>query len=535
MTETLVIRLFGGFSVTRNGERIPGLHLREGERLLAYLTLHHSTPITYRTLAGLFWPSEARSESGEFPSTRQAIYALRQHLGDDAGILASVGKGVVQLNLDGVDCDLLAFDTLAASTEPQDWQRALALAEAPLLEGWSEAWVVEARQRRARIAQRLRERTAATPAETITLEPTGGAVLPGSRFYIERPADHTFAEAITRRDSIVLIKGPRQIGKTSLLARGLEQARQQGTRVVLTDVQALPEACLATPDVFFRFLARTLALELELPFHPADDWPDDLPPQTNLEMFLQSRILAAEPSPVIWALDETDRLLSSPFASDIFGLFRSWHNRRALKPTSAWSRLTLAIGYATEAHLFILDANQSPFNVGTRATLSDFTRGQLSELNQRYGSPLATPRALERLHALTAGHPYLARCCFDALTRRVATLEHLESEGSRDEGPFGDHLRRLLSGVQASPELAESLQKLLRGKPPLPLEHFYRLRSAGIIVGESVEAATLRCALYHDYFSRHLGSETLSPSPMRERESGVTTRSRDDGSSGGAR
>nr|WP_309694211.1 AAA-like domain-containing protein [Armatimonas sp.] len=503
----LTMRLFGGFSVTRDGVSVPGLHLREGERLLTYLALHHSTPMTYRTLAGLFWPSEARNESGEFPSTRQVIYSLRQHLGDDAGMLTSVGKGVVQLNLDGVDCDLLAFDTHAVSPEPQDWQKALVLAEAPLLEGWSEVWVVEARQRRARIAQRLRERTSATsPTETVALETTGGAVLPGSRFYIERPADREFAEAIARRDSIVLVKGPRQIGKTSLLARGLEQARQQGTRVVLTDIQALPETCLATPDVFFRFLARTLALELEIPFHPADDWPEDLPPQTNLEMFLQSRILAADPSPVIWALDETDRLLSSPFASDIFGIFRSWHNRRALKPTSSWSRLTLAIGYATEAHLFILDANQSPFNVGTRATLSDFTLSQLAELNQRYGSPLATQSSLERVHALTAGHPYLTRCCLDALTSRTATLEHLESEGSRDEGPFGDHLRRFLSGVHASPELAASLRTLLSGTPRVPIDHFYRLRSAGIIAGESADAVSLRCRLYQDYFARHLNS-----------------------------
>lgn len=506
VTETLTIRLFGGFSVTRGGLSVAGLHLREGERLLAYLLLHKGTPITYRTLAGLFWPSEARSESGEFPSTRQAIYSLRQHLGDDAGMLASVGKGVVQLNLDGVDCDLLAFDTLAASSDPQDWQKAVTLAEAPLLDGWSEAWAVEARQRRARLTQRLHERTAKAPTELVSLEPTGGAVLPGSRFYIERPADPVFAEAVARRDSIVLVKGPRQIGKTSLLARGLEQARQQGTRVVLTDVQAIPEACLATPDVFFRFLARTLALELEIPFHPTEDWPDDLPPQTNLEMFLQSRILAADPSPVIWALDETDRLLGSPFASDIFGLFRSWHNRRALKPTSAWSRLTLAIGYATEAHLFILDANQSPFNVGTRATLADFTLAQLAELNLRYGSPLATQSSLERVHALTAGHPYLTRCCLDALTGRTATLEHLESEGSRDEGPFGDHLRRLLSGVHASPELAASLRTLLSGTPRVPIDHFYRLRSAGIIVGESADTVSLRCHLYQDYFARHLYS-----------------------------
>lgn len=505
MTESasprLSLRLFGGFSVTRAGAPVAGLHLREGERLLAYLALHHGTPIPYRTLAGLFWPSEARADSGEFPSTRQAIHALRQHLGGDAEILASVGKGVVQLNLEGVDCDVVLFDALVGSG---DEQRALALAEAPLLDGWSDSWAAEARQRRNRVVERLRERAAPPAPEAVVLEPTGGAVPPDSRFYIERDADAEFAQAIARRDSIVLVKGPRQIGKTSLLARGLEQARRQGSRVVLTDVQALPEACLATPDAFFRYLARTLALELEIAFHPADDWPDDLPPQTNLEMFLQTRILAAAPSPVLWALDETDRLLSSPFASDIFGLFRSWHNRRALKPGSAWSRLTLAIGYATEAHLFILDANQSPFNVGTRTQLADFTRAQLAEMNRRYGSPLATESAIERVLALTAGHPYLTRCCWDALTRRSATLEHLESEGGRDEGPFGDHLRRLLSGIQASPEIADSLRTVLAGTPRLPLDHFYRLRSAGVIAGESADAVRMRCRLYQDYFARHL-------------------------------
>ncbi|WP_394795910.1 AAA-like domain-containing protein [Armatimonas sp.] len=83
-------------------------------------------------------------------------------------------------------------------------------------------------------------------------------------------------------------------------------------------------------------------------------------------------------------------------------------------------------------------------------------------------------------------------------------MEHLESEGSRDDGPFGDLLRRLLSGVHTSPELATSLRTLLSGTPRLPLDHFYRLRSSGIITGESADAARLRCHLYQDYFTRHL-------------------------------
>jgi len=31
----------------------------------------------------------------------------------------------------------------------------------------------------------------------------------------------------------------------------------------------------------------------------------------------------------------------------------------------------MAIAYATEAHMFITDMNQSPFNVGTRLSLAD--------------------------------------------------------------------------------------------------------------------------------------------------------------------
>ena len=44
----------------------------------------------------------------------------------------------------------------------------------------------------------------------------------------------------------------------------------------------------------------------------------------------------------------------------------------------------MAIAYATEAHLFITDVNQSPFNVGTRLTVEDFTLSQVADLNERY-------------------------------------------------------------------------------------------------------------------------------------------------------
>ena len=72
-------------------------------------------------------------------------------------------------------------------------------------------------------------------------------------------------------------------------------------------------------------------------------------------------------------------------------------------PTS-WSRLTLAIAYATEAHLFISDLNQSPFNIGTLVSLEDFTLSQVAELNRLYGSSLRTDEDLRRYFELLNGH-----------------------------------------------------------------------------------------------------------------------------------
>jgi DNA-binding winged helix-turn-helix (wHTH) protein len=71
------------------------------------------------------------------------------------------------------------------------------------------------------------------------MEPTqpGGALPLYSRFYLERDTDQEFRTALARRDSLVLVKGARQIGKTSLLARGLQQAREAGAAIVLTDFQ----------------------------------------------------------------------------------------------------------------------------------------------------------------------------------------------------------------------------------------------------------------------------------------------------------
>jgi serine/threonine protein kinase len=336
------------------------------------------------------------------------------------------------------------------------------------------------------------------------LEPVGGAVPLDSGFYLVRPTDEKFRTAITRQDSIVLVKGARQVGKTSLLARGLDQARQSGAMVVLTDLQNISADSLASVEKLLLTFADSFADQLDLNVFPSEVWKPNRSPVTNFEQYLRREVLVNVMAPIVWGLDEVDRLFTCPFGSEIFGLFRSWHNKRALDPAGPWRRLTLAIAYATEAHLFITDLNQSPFNVGTRLMLEDFTFEQVDEINKRYGSPLKEDEQVARYFRLVSGHPYLVRRGLYEMVTNNLDLPALEAQSDHDEGPFGDHLRRMLFSLTPDRELCDVVRGMLQGKGCPTPESFYRLRSAGLVLGDSARDARLRCQLYATYFERHL-------------------------------
>src|SRR6185369_6457160 len=178
----------------------------------------------------------------------------------------------------------------------------------------------------------------------------------------------------------------------------------------------------------------SIAEQLDLSVFPQDVWDERRGPNVNFERYLRREVLAKLNAPLVWGLDEVDRLFTCSFGSEVFGLFRSWHNERALDPTGPWSGMTLAIAYATEAHLFITDMNQSPFNVGTRLALEDFTRDQVAELNRRYRSPLKNDAELGRFVQLVAGHPFLVRRALHEMLTQPLDIAALEAQADRDEG-----------------------------------------------------------------------------------------------------
>lgn len=335
------------------------------------------------------------------------------------------------------------------------------------------------------------------------LEPLGGAMPLGSRFYVVRQADVEFDQATGRRDSIILLRGARQVGKTSLLARGLQRARDAGFRVAISHFQGFNAGHLESAEAFLLALAEDLVEQLDLDISPSAEWNRNRGPNPNFRRFLRRDVLERLDRPLLWGMDGVDRLFDAPFATDVFGLFRSWHEERALEPGGPWGVLTLTLVYSTEAHLLISDLNQSPFNVGTRVEMYDFTREQVADLNRRYGKPLRSDEDLNRFHGLLNGHPFLVRQGLHALTSRPANLAALEA-GIGAGDVFGPHLRRLLMLVEREPPVRAAVLSVLAGGPCPSTDLFYRLRSAGILSGDGPRSARLRCSLYELFLRENL-------------------------------
>lgn len=72
-----------------------------------------------------------------------------------------------------------------------------------------------------------------------------------SKFYIERQLDRIALETIERQGVTVTIKGPRQMGKSSLLNRTMQAARKAGKQVVFLDFQLFEAQALKDSELFF--------------------------------------------------------------------------------------------------------------------------------------------------------------------------------------------------------------------------------------------------------------------------------------------
>jgi hypothetical protein len=332
-----------------------------------------------------------------------------------------------------------------------------------------------------------------------------GTIRLDSPFYVRRREDAILERCLAQQGSTVIVKGPRQSGKSSLLARAHALSKREGRQSVYLDFQNFDASQLESLGSTLQAMAARIVRSLKATVRPADVWDSELlGDKGSFAAFLE--VLLGDPGspPIVLLLDEVDRLFDQSYRGDFFAAVRGWHNNRATD--DLWEGLHLVLGHATDPALWIENLNESPFNVGERLRLGDFTREQVVDLNTRHGNPLRTPGEIDGLVRLIGGHPYLVRQALYVLATEGWALAKLERVAANDDGPFGDHLRRHLwsLGQNQNHYLSAAVFHIVRGEGCEDEGLFHRFLAAGLVVGETRSAARMRCDLYKTYFARHL-------------------------------
>ncbi|MGH9835223.1 MAG: AAA-like domain-containing protein [Blastocatellia bacterium] len=334
------------------------------------------------------------------------------------------------------------------------------------------------------------------------LDSPEGTIDPQSAFYLVRSSDSVALDAIQRQGVTITIKGPRQMGKSSLLIRTMEKAVKSGKRAVFLDYQLIERDTLTDADRFYRRFCDWVTDELEMENRVDEFWNTPLGNSQRCTRYFSRYLLKELNQPLVLAMDEVENLFDTSFRSDFFSMLRSWHNSRANIATPIWKQLDLVLVTSTEPYQLIENLNQSPFNVGEVINLEDFTREQVTDLNQRHGSPLSADEE-QRLMNLLNGHPYLTRRALYLIATDRASVTDLFAKATDDRGPFGDHLRYHLFRMHNKQELIKGLCDVLLRNTCDDETIFFRLRGAGLIkrVDQTVQP---RCQLYANFFREHL-------------------------------
>jgi WD40 repeat protein len=261
----------------------------------------------------------------------------------------------------------------------------------------------------------------------------GGTLRGDAPSYIRRKADDDLYEGLLRGDFCYILTA-RQMGKSSLMVRAGARLQQAQIAVAVLDLTGIGQN--VNPEQWYGGLVMQMGHRLGLVEEAMLFWQTDSilgPLQRWIRTIREAILPRCSAQRIVIFIDEIDAVRSLPFSADeFFAGIRECYNQRSRH--AEMERLSFCLlGVAAPTDL-IRDTRMTPFNIGRRIELHDFTLSEAAPLAGGLGNGRGSAEAvLQRVMHWTGGHPYLTqRMCLEisqrAGVRRSADVDDMCAE-----------------------------------------------------------------------------------------------------------